>query len=119
MNKIVLTAALLVLAGWAFQALDYGLATVLKGPISVTGLSGTRFIRFQWENVTRIEFEEADGELTRVNEPLGIIDLATFHPVGSPATAAGPGRVDMHYRDKNYHYTIHDGEEKYVVRHVR
>lgn len=118
MKKILFVFGLLLLAGWAFRVLDYHFATRLKEPIYVTGLSGKRFIKFQRENVTHIAFEEVDGSLIRVHEALDGIDIASFQLVDTARMADGSGRVDVRYRDKNCRYTIHDGEEKYVVRHV-
>lgn len=119
LKKTVVVLGLLLGAGWVFNALDYSCATVLKAPLYVTGLSGRRFIKFRDETVSRIEFEDVDGELRRVNDDLSGIDAASFHPLDSATTVDGVGQVDIRYRDKNYLYLIHDGEEKYLVRQPR
>ncbi|PJJ60024.1 hypothetical protein CLV45_1449 [Hymenobacter chitinivorans DSM 11115] len=111
MKKGLLLYAAAVFSIWIFHVLDYAYATKLKAPFYSTHFSEKRFVRFQGTDVTHIEYEFDGSELQRVNDGLNTIDMESFHRISNDHVA------DVQYRDKNYSYTIHDGEEKYIIRH--
>ena len=77
-------------------------------------LSGRLFVKFGNDQYIRqIGNEFKDGNLIKVNIPLDSIDLKTFSRIDS---IVGP---ISHYQDKLYIYTIHDGEEKLIIREIK
>ena len=110
MKKLLLLVTIVACGSWILNTLDYAYATELKNPLYTTRFSGERFIKLSNVALTHIEYEHDGHSLYRVNEALSTIDVATFHRTGADNAA------DIQYRDQNYSYTLHDGEEKYMVR---
>ncbi|MCR5889318.1 hypothetical protein LRS06_16405 [Hymenobacter sp. J193] len=111
MKKLFLLILIFMCGAWAFHVMNYKLAEELKNPIYVTRFTKSRFMKFDNVNVVRIEYEYDGSNQYKLNDDLNGIDINSFRQIKGRST------VDVEYRDKNYLYTIHDGEEKYIVRH--
>lgn len=110
MKGLTLLIVAAICSVWGFSTLDYKYATVLKEPIHLTRFTKKRFAKFQDVNVGLVEYEYDGSSLYRVNDGLNVIHIESFDRIGNDNV------VDIRYRDKNYSYTMHDGEEKYIVR---
>ena len=82
----------------------------IKYPI-YEGILGELFIKMgDNQYLTTIENEMVNGDLKKINVPVSLIDIPTFHNVD------GRNKVIAEYEDKNYSYIIHDGEDEIIIR---
>ena len=92
---------------------EFAFPTRLKGPIYATLITKTRFITAGDRPFTVINSEINDYDVVLKNISLNTIDLDTFHEIRSDSPA-----ITM-YSDKHFDYTIHHGEDPYIIRKKR
>ena len=112
-KKIFLCVAFVILLVFVHKELNIRLSKEIKFPI-YKGILGELLIKFgDSQYLTIIENEMVNGELKKINVPVSSIDIPTFHNV------EGRNTVNAKYEDKNYLYTLHDGEDKIIIREAK
>ncbi|MBO2007888.1 hypothetical protein [Hymenobacter negativus] len=115
MNTTVkaLTLFGLMAAGYGlFRAANFRFSTVLKGPLRVTYFTNERFVVAGDRYLTWMD-GEVNCPSSRQGISLATIDVRSFHSL-TPSNSA-----DMDFADKDFTYTIHDGEDPYMMRGCR
>lgn len=110
-NKIIMSLASFTALCIIYNYINFKYAYIIKEPMYRTYISKSLFIKIGGHYITSISSEVNSDDTEQKNINLDTIDMNSFHKMGSDNN-----NVDVRYSDNNYLYTIHDGEEKYILR---
>jgi len=109
-SRLVLTLGLALLLMFTFSSINIKYSTEIVDPL-YKDLTGRLFIKTADHKIIRhISMDFINGESNKVDIPLTSIDLNSFKKRDTI------DRPILQFEDKNYRYTLHDGEDKFFLR---
>jgi hypothetical protein len=109
-KTLLLCITLAFLLAFVYNSINIKYAKEIKNPI-YEGIMGERLIMVGDNKfLTIIEDEMSNGNIKKINVSVNTIDISSFHNIGRNNS------IITHYEDNNYFYTIHNGEDKVIIR---